>query len=44
MKDVNSSGRSAGDGLYSEYDFSLTELKLINCLGVNIDVDFVFKK
>jgi|694.fasta_scaffold04007_10 hypothetical protein len=44
MKDVNSSGRSAGDGLYSEYDFSLTELKLINCLGVNIDVDFVFQE
>jgi hypothetical protein len=44
MKDSNLEGRSSGDGLYSQYDFSLTELKLINALGVNIDVDFIFQE
>ena len=44
MDDTNSNGRSAGEGSYSPYDFSLTELKIINSLGVNIDIDFIFKE
>ena len=42
MKDANLSGRTTGEGSYSPYDYSLTEFKIINAFGVNIDVDFLY--
>jgi hypothetical protein len=44
MKDGNLSGRSSGEGSFSQYDFKLSELKIINALGTNIDLDYVFKE
>lgn len=42
MKDANLSGRTSGEGSFSPYNFSLLELKLINSLGTNIDIDVIF--
>lgn len=42
MRDLNPNGRSAGEGSFTPYDYSLLELKLINALGTNIDIDLIF--
>ena len=44
MKDENSSGRTSGEGSFSPYDYVLKELKLINALGTNVDIDFLFRE
>lgn len=44
MKDENSSGRTSGEGSFSPYDYILKELKLINALGTNVDIDFLFRE
>ena len=42
MQDTNYSGRTSGDGALSPYDYKLEELKIINALGVNIDIDLIY--
>lgn len=44
MQKESPSGRTSGEGSYSPYDYSLKELKLINALGVNVDIDFLFRE
>lgn len=44
MSDINANDRKPGDSAYTPYDYSLNELKLINALGANIDIDFIFRE
>ena len=43
MREESPSGKS-GEQLNSQYDYSLLELKIINALGVAIDIDNVFEE
>lgn len=40
--EISASGKSSADGALSPYDYTLIELKIINSLGVNIDIDLIY--
>lgn len=39
-----SNGKTSGEGSFTSYDFTLSELKIINALGQNIDIDFIYSE
>lgn len=42
MKTTNSSGKNSGEGSFTPYDYTLSELKLINALAINVDIDLIY--
>jgi len=42
MSDLNPNGITSGEGALTPYDYTLIELKIINALGTNIDINYIY--